>query len=111
LRLRLIAAGILFAVAVGFASLPFHASIPGFKGVGGHTLSCRAPIIEGWHGGSPARRLPGGASTYDSSQQCGHDARVRLVISGIVAASILVGVGVTLWRGRRHRYPLGATSF
>jgi hypothetical protein len=101
----------LFAVALGFASLPFHADIPGFKGVGSHTLSCRAPIIEGWQGGSPTRHLPGGVQTYDSSQQCPHDARVRLVASGIAAATILVGVGVTLWRGRRHRYPLGATSF
>jgi hypothetical protein len=120
-RARLVAATAVALLAFGFACLPFHAHIAGYKGgvgTGTGTISCRAPIFIGWSGGHPHNLPTGttadrggttvvkGATEYDSSQQCGYDARQRLVISGIVACLALAALAVTIWRGLHKRYPL-----
>ena len=67
----------------------------------------RPPIVIGWAGGSTGARHVREEREYDSSQQCGKDARERtgagrehrwLVVAGAVS--------VTLWRRAHDRYPL-----
>jgi hypothetical protein len=101
-RVRIFAALAVGLLAVGFACLPFHSQE---RGMGGRTNSCRAPIFIGWTGGHPYTTIKG-RTEYNSSQQCGYDARQRLVVSGIVVCLALAALAFTVWRGLRKRYPL-----
>ena len=96
------------AIAVGFACLPFGSGVRGYKGTGSAALSCSAPIVIGWAGGNTEHSVPGGVE-YDASQQCGHDARERLVVVGLVMLGAIGAMSVTLWRGLRGGYPLDST--
>jgi hypothetical protein len=103
-----LSAGVI-VIALGFASMPFSAGVQGYKGPGSPApISCSAPIISGWAGGNTHRSVPGGVE-YDSSQQCGQDARQRLVVAGLVAVVALGALSLSLWRGLRDSYPLGTT--
>ena len=95
------------AIAIGLvlACLPFSSSASGFKGIGSGSMSCSAPIRIGWAGGAANRDVPGGTE-YDGDQQCGQDARVRLVIAGAFVLLGVAGLSVTLWRQHRGDYPL-----
>ena len=105
MRLRVgIAVGVVVLV-VGWASLPFSSQVVGGKGGGSSSLSCRPPIVIGWAGGAPVRDVPGGTE-YDSSQQCGKDARERLVLAGVILLVVAGAVAITLWRRAHDRYPL-----
>jgi len=89
------------ALVVALACLTFLDIAAGLKGVGGSSLSCRAPIVAGWSGGRPERKVPGGIE-YDTGQQCGYDARNRLIGAGVVALAGVAGLSAALWRGLRE---------
>jgi hypothetical protein len=104
MRLRIGLALSVIALAVTFAFVPFNSGLVGYKGIGSGSLSCRARIFIGWTGGHPESHVAGGTG-YDSSQQCGYDARNRLIIVGLIAGVGFLGLSMTLAHGARHGYP------